>query len=248
MSDRGNGERLLLPLLSNHDLHARRTTWRRRRMRRRVAGCALVLAAATGGVVLVASHGHAGPDRIIGRGSLRGHRSLTPTGPPGTTFGTRRQTRRLRCPVERVLSYTSYVKLGTGRKREVALTFDDGPGPYTPKILRVLGRARAPATFFVIGEWARRYPQYVRAETRAGCEVGDPHRNASVHVGAVRGGAAVQIVDAGLAIQRAGAPFPHLWRPPYGAFDRATLAILRELKMLVVLWTVDTSDYAPTRA
>lgn len=54
----------------------------------------------------------------------------------------------------------------------------------------------------------------------------------------------MQIVDAGLAIQRAGAPFPHLWRPPYGAFNRATLAILRELKMLVVLWTVDTSDYA----
>lgn len=141
MSDRGNGERLLLPLLSTHDLHARRTTWRRRRMRRRVAGCALVLAAATGGVVLVASHGTS--DRSDHRPRLA---SRTPLADPHRAA--RHHVRHAptdaaaALPVERVLSYTSYVKLGTGRKREVALTFDDGPGPYTPKICGCLvGRA-----------------------------------------------------------------------------------------------------------
>ena len=243
MSDRGNGERPLLPPLSTHDLHARRATWQRRRMRRRVVGCTLVLAAATGGVVLIASHGTWDRSdhrtRLASRTPLPGrHRAAphhvrhSPTGAAAVL------------PIERVLSYTSYVRLGTARKREVALTFDDGPGPYTPKILRVLDRARAPATFFVIGEWARRYPQYVRAETRAGCEVGD-HTETHPFMSALPAAEQrVQIVDAGLAIQRAGAPFPHLWRPPYGAFNGATLAILRELKMLVVLWTVDTSDYA----
>ncbi|MBV9685077.1 MAG: polysaccharide deacetylase family protein [Solirubrobacterales bacterium] len=143
-----------------------------------------------------------------------------------------------------MLSYTSYVRVGTARRRDVALTFDDGPGPYTPKVLAVLRRLHAPATFFVIGEWARRYPQFVRGEARGGFEVGDhteTHPFMSLLPAAVQW---AQIVDAGDAIARAGAPFPHLWRPPYGAFDAASLQILRALGMLVVLWTVDTSDYA----
>ncbi len=147
-------------------------------------------------------------------------------------------------PIERVLLYTSYVRVGTTRKRDVALTFDDGPGPYTPEILAVLRRMHAPATFFVIGEWARRYPQFVRAEAREGFEVGDhteTHPFMSLLTASLQ---RAQIVDAGDAIRQAGAPFPHLWRPPYGAFNAATLQILRALRMLVVLWTVDTSDYA----
>jgi peptidoglycan-N-acetylglucosamine deacetylase len=243
MSDRGDGARPLLPLLSTHDLHARRTAWRRRRTRWRVAGCALVMAVAAAGVFVVASRGSSG--RSDHRTRLA---SRTPLA--GTHRAARQHNRHVSTgavavgPVERVLSYTSYVKLGTARKREVALTFDDGPGPYTTQILRVLERARAPATFFVIGEWARRYPLLVRAEARSGFEVGD---HTETHPFMSRLSAAAQraqIIDAGLAIQRAGAPFPHLWRPPYGAFTTTTLAILRALKMLVVLWTVDTSDYA----
>jgi hypothetical protein len=126
----------------------------------------------------------------------------------------------------------------------VALTFDDGPGPYTPKILAVLRRMHAPATFFVIGEWAHRYPQLIRAETRAGFEVRDHTYTHSFMSRLPASLQRAQIIDAGDAIERAGAPFPHLWRPPYGAFNAATLQILRALQMLVVLWTVDTSEYA----
>jgi peptidoglycan/xylan/chitin deacetylase (PgdA/CDA1 family) len=133
---------------------------------------------------------------------------------------------------------------GTPRKREVALTFDDGPGPYTSQIIRILQRSRTPATFFVIGEWAGRYPTLVRAEARDGFEVGD-HTETHPFMAALAAPLQrLQIVDAAAAIKRAGAPLPRLWRPPYGAFNAATLAILRQLRMLLVLWTVDTSDYA----
>jgi peptidoglycan/xylan/chitin deacetylase (PgdA/CDA1 family) len=142
-----------------------------------------------------------------------------------------------------VLAYTSYVRVGAARHRDVALTFDDGPGPYTPHILRVLGRAHTPATFFVIGEWARRYPRLVRAEARAGFEIGD-HTETHAFMSLLSPAEQrAQILDAAEAIWHAGAPFPRLWRPPYGTFDRATLAVLRALRMLMVLWTVDTSDY-----
>jgi peptidoglycan/xylan/chitin deacetylase (PgdA/CDA1 family) len=125
----------------------------------------------------------------------------------------------------------------------VALTFDDGPSPYTPAILTILKRARAPATFFVIGRWARRYPRLVAAEARDGFEVGD-HTETHPFLSRLSPAAqATQIVQAGAEVRRAGAPYPRLFRPPYGSFDRATLRILREHGMLMVLWSADTKDY-----
>ena len=47
---------------------------------------------------------------------------------------------------------------GTAGKKVIALTFDDGPGPYTPQVLSVLERYGVPATFFEIGENIVQYP------------------------------------------------------------------------------------------
>jgi peptidoglycan/xylan/chitin deacetylase (PgdA/CDA1 family) len=56
----------------------------------------------------------------------------------------------------------------------VAITFDDGPDPvYTPQVLATLARHNAHATFFLIGEQARRHPQLVRAISAAGHEIGN---------------------------------------------------------------------------
>ncbi len=146
--------------------------------------------------------------------------------------------------VDRVLGYTSYVRLAGSAKREVALTFDDGPSVYTPKVLRVLTRMHAPATFFVIGREASAYPKFIAAEARGGFAVAD-HTESHPFMAALSPAAQdAQIADAGSAIRHAGAPYPQLWRPPYGSFDTATLQTLHRLRMLMVLWSVDTSDYA----
>jgi peptidoglycan/xylan/chitin deacetylase (PgdA/CDA1 family) len=39
-------------------------------------------------------------------------------------------------------------------------------------------------------------------------------------------------------------PYPRLFRPPYGAFNRQTVSMLHGHRMLAVLWTVDTGDFA----
>ena len=241
------GERRDAPgFLSTHDLHVRRAAWRRRRARRRAAGCVLLLVAVAATAVIVAvseSSSYRPSDRttLASRVPVADpDRAVRPRAPRSALFA----SASVVTPIERVLSYTSYVRVGAARVRDVALTFDDGPGPYTPKILAVLRRLHAPATFFVIGEWARRYPQFVRSEAQGGFEVGDhteTHPFMSLLPESVQ---RAQIVDAGRAIEQAGAPLPHLWRPPYGAFNAATLQILHALRMLVVLWTVDTSDYA----
>ncbi|HUO75124.1 MAG TPA: polysaccharide deacetylase family protein [Solirubrobacteraceae bacterium] len=145
--------------------------------------------------------------------------------------------------VERVLGYTSYVQLAGNRRREVALTFDDGPSQYTPRILGVLRRMHAAATFFVIGRSVHAYPRFVGDEARAGCEVGD-HTEAHPQLALLSPSAqTAQITQAAQDIRRAGAPSPVLMRPPYGSFSQTTLAILRAERMLMVLWSADTKDY-----
>jgi peptidoglycan-N-acetylglucosamine deacetylase len=146
--------------------------------------------------------------------------------------------------VDRVLSYTAYVKLAGHARRDVALTFDDGPSPYTPQVLSILRRMHAVATFFVIGREARAYPHLVADEARAGNEVGD-HTEDHPPLDELSASAqTAQITDAAQAIHEAGAPYPVVMRPPYGAFNATTLQILRQQRMLMVLWSADTSDYA----
>jgi peptidoglycan-N-acetylglucosamine deacetylase len=60
------------------------------------------------------------------------------------------------------------------RRRLVALSFDDGPHPeHTPKVLDILERNGARATFFLIGDRAERHPQVVAAIRAGGHEVGN---------------------------------------------------------------------------
>ncbi|HXB38302.1 MAG TPA: polysaccharide deacetylase family protein, partial [Acidimicrobiales bacterium] len=59
----------------------------------------------------------------------------------------------------------------TAGAKVVALTFDDGPSPYTPAVLSVLQQYHVPATFFEIGEEVPRYPQYAKLLTSAGYPV-----------------------------------------------------------------------------
>lgn len=144
----------------------------------------------------------------------------------------------------RVLAYTGYIQIGTGRRREVALTFDDGPGQYTLGILAILQRYHVAATFFEIGRQVRAYPDITRRLVRAGMTIGD-HTEDHPPLGLLAASQqALQIDRAAAAIGATGAPAPLLFRPPYGSFDQTTMALLRARRMLMVLWTVDTSDYA----
>ena len=59
-------------------------------------------------------------------------------------------------------------------ERIVALTFDDGPHPaYTPRILDILDRRGAKATFFMLGRNVERHPDVVRAVLARGHEIGN---------------------------------------------------------------------------
>src|ERR1041384_6721838 len=61
--------------------------------------------------------------------------------------------------VEHVYRRHAIVSCGGGHSDAVALTFDDGPGPYTADVLRVLREWGASATFFVVGNRLQYWPK-----------------------------------------------------------------------------------------
>ncbi len=138
----------------------------------------------------------------------------------------------------------SYVSVGGGHRREIALTFDDGPGPYTTRVLRVLHRLHAPATFFWIGRSVAQYRSVAAAEVRAGYAIGS-HTQTHPPLGRLSlDEQRKEIAQGAGAVESLGLPRPRLFRPPYGSFDQTTLGLLGQQRMLMVLWTVDTRDFS----
>ena len=146
-------------------------------------------------------------------------------------------------PVKSVLAYTPFVTAGAGSGRELALTFDDGPGPYTPEVLAVLERERVQATFFAIGKMERYFSASTQRELGDGDVVGD-HTESHLALATLSAREQREQLFEGIArIELAGGPRPELFRPPYGSFNATTLRELHTLGLLMVLWSVDTRDY-----
>jgi peptidoglycan/xylan/chitin deacetylase (PgdA/CDA1 family) len=145
--------------------------------------------------------------------------------------------------VSSVLAYTPFIKEGTARKPEVALTFDDGPGPYTPAVLSVLEHYGVHATFFIIGRMLQYFGESAQREVRDGDVIGD-HTETHPAMAQLSGHDQYeQLFEQAARVELQGAPRPDLFRPPYGSFNATTMAQLARLHMLMVLWSVDTDDY-----
>ncbi|MGH2918892.1 MAG: polysaccharide deacetylase family protein [Solirubrobacteraceae bacterium] len=145
--------------------------------------------------------------------------------------------------VRNVLARTPFVARGGGKKRLIALTFDDGPGSYTPKVLAALNRRNARATFFFIGSQERTFHNATIAQIRRGHAVGD---HTESHRRLARLPASTQHDELLAPMQwlaRYGLPRPLLFRPPYGSFNATTLDQARRLGLLMVMWSIDSKDY-----
>ncbi len=127
----------------------------------------------------------------------------------------------------------------------VALTFDDGPHPQgTPQVLELLRDAAVTASFFVVGEQVARAPELVGEVAAAGHEValhGQRHRN-QLRLAPRQ---VARDLDRGVACLAdvTGAP-PRVYRPPYGIFSPAGLALVRRRGLAPLLWSKWGRDWA----
>ena len=149
--------------------------------------------------------------------------------------------------IDRLLARQPFITAGGSERREIALTFDDGPGPYTPRLLDQLQRLHAPATFFEVGFMIHYFYDSLERQVRIGAVVGDHTEQHAMMAHLPAAQQADQIIVQTQQLHRYGAPYPRLYRPPYGSFNQATFAILHRLRMLMVLWSVDTEDYLTAR-
>jgi peptidoglycan-N-acetylglucosamine deacetylase len=127
---------------------------------------------------------------------------------------------------------------GSRRHKRVALTFDDGPSIYTPKILRILKHEHVKGTFFEIGQQVPGLASTSREVLKAGEELGDH----SLHHESYPGRASIRATDRN--IKRATGFAPCLFRPPGGAFNSRVVGAARSLGMTTVIWDVDPTDWS----
>jgi peptidoglycan/xylan/chitin deacetylase (PgdA/CDA1 family) len=131
--------------------------------------------------------------------------------------------------------------------KPIALTFDDGPSPWTPFVLDLLHEHEARATFFVIGDRVRERPDDVKRIVAEGHELGShtlTHpRLTEISEDEIR----TEIQGGQDAVEEVLGERPRLFRAPGFNADPRELAIVEELGLEAVLAHVDPQDWRPER-
>ncbi len=146
--------------------------------------------------------------------------------------------------MHRLLEVGLPVYCGAPRTRYVALTFDDGPGPYTSLALRVLRRDGVHPTFFLVGRQVALYPRIARQEAALGT-LGDHTWDHRFLVGLQRSAVTLELARTKAEITQKTGARVQLFRPPYGGHDRAIDRDAQALGLLEVIWSVDSTDSVP---
>jgi peptidoglycan/xylan/chitin deacetylase (PgdA/CDA1 family) len=145
--------------------------------------------------------------------------------------------------IDKLLKRTWFISRGSKKKKQIALTFDDGPGPYTSKVVSVLKRLHAPATFFQVGFMIPEFPAAEKQLIQHGFTIGDHTEQHPNLAGRPVAFQRDQIVTPMEWLKKVGAPKPRLFRAPYGSWDKKTVKLLKRAHMLAVFWTIDTDDW-----
>ena len=126
----------------------------------------------------------------------------------------------------------------------IALTFDDGPGPYTARLLDTLKKHKAKATFFLVGKRVEERRKLARRIAREGHEIGN-HSYSHQSLPALPDFELTEELSRTQdVLRRAIGRRPRLMRPPYGHTDARVRAAAGELGLAQVLWTGTTLDWS----
>lgn len=126
-----------------------------------------------------------------------------------------------------------------GKEKCVYLTFDDGPIPgITPWVLDVLDKYNIKATFFCVGDNARRYPEVYKMILERGHRVGNHTFN---HIQGIKYWSKNYVAN----VEKAASFIQSdLFRPPHGHMRRPQIYLLRK-RYKIIMWDVVTRDYSP---
>lgn len=127
----------------------------------------------------------------------------------------------------------------------VALTFDDGPHPtLTPRVLDILNRYGAKATFFVVGRSVSQNSSILARAVAEGHEIG-AHTWSHIKMTSSGSSSIISEMDRTTsAIHAATGIEPKVMRPPYGAVNSGIVSLMKSrYGMSTIMWDVDTRDW-----
>ena len=125
-------------------------------------------------------------------------------------------------------------------ERCIALTFDDGPGPYTELLLDYLDQHDAKATFFMVGTRVTTFPDVAADVAARGHQLGNHSMGHEDLTAKSPDDAAVDIWSTNDIITSVTGITPQIMRPPYGATNPE---LVDAIGLPQVLWTIDTEDW-----
>lgn len=132
----------------------------------------------------------------------------------------------------------------TSERKLVALTLDDGPHPkHTEKVLRVLASYGVTATFFVVGENIKRYPELLREIVNQGHSLGN---HSYSHPNLTRMSEAQiyrELERTNRLIKFYSGTTPLFFRPPYGLYNQKVRKVAHRLGLTMVLWDATANDF-----
>ena len=130
-------------------------------------------------------------------------------------------------------------------KPMVALTFDDGPGPYTDRILDCLEKYGAKATFYVVGNRLGTYSNQLKREAELGMEIGCHSWSHAQLTTLSPSGVAADISRTNNKAYELTGVYPATVRPPYGSHNAS---VRSAAGAPFILWSVDTLDWKTRNA
>ncbi len=128
--------------------------------------------------------------------------------------------------------------------KKVSISFDAAWGnEQTKTLLETLEKYKVKSTFFLVGDWVRKYPDDVKAIAKAGHDVGN-HSNTHPYMTQISmDKMREEIETCSTEIEKLTGKKPTLFRPPYGDYDNNVVDTVNGLGMYCVQWDVDSLDW-----
>lgn len=129
----------------------------------------------------------------------------------------------------------------------IAITFDDGPNPkFTRTLLDILSAKNIKATFFLVGQAVKQYPDLAKQIVIDGHEIGNHTLTHNSFSRAKLENAYNEIRLAQDVIRETTGVRPTLFRPPYGILSLRIMSVCAFNGLTVVMWSLDTLDCEET--